>query len=425
MRGGPRLMCSPYLTGSLGIMLCILAFNYWSIATENSDLTSKIQEMQQQLKSGTIHIKDIEEELRIVRDNEKNCKIEKDSIKHDSEAKFDKLKQDSNAKYDKLEEKHLELEKQMKFKEQDDEAEELKLTEDKEMKEKENDHLRDVIEGLKKNLTEVQEAVSQCQGQLASERADQMFVPPAGAGVPPRHLPAGPLGPGQLPDINPDSVSVVRKETQGMRFHQDKSGHWLPIIVQGDPSKPRAKPSVSVMDIKQRVKKDALLGAGLTIEEEEAHDVKNDIVQVHGSSSRSPVSVSSSSPSRNNNDALALGPGVVPAPAIVVNEAGVMPLPNLDKAEDDINVNHNEEDDDQNPDGMIDETVDLDKQSYLVDKNQDDGDNLDSRGVDDKPSDKVDNEADDALSDESVGKDKLENLKETLSKDEAEDNQIN
>ena len=34
------------------------------------------------------------------------------------------------------------------------------------------------------------------------------------------------------------------------------------------------------MDIKQRVKKDALLGAGLTIEEEEAHDVKNDIVQV-------------------------------------------------------------------------------------------------------------------------------------------------
>jgi len=380
MRGGPRLMCSPYLTGSLGIMLCILAFNYWSIATENSDLTSKIQEMQQQLKSGTIHIKDIEEELRIVRDSEKNCKIEKDNIKHDSEAKFDKLKQDSNAKYDKLEEKHLELEKQMKFKEQDDEAEELKLTEDKEMKEKENDHLRDVIEGLKKNLTEVQEAVSQCQGQLASERADQMFVPPAGAGVPPRHLPAGPLGPGQLPDINPDSVSVVRKETQG---------------------------------------------AGLTIEEEEAHDVKNDIVQVHGSSSRSPVSVSSSSPSRNNNDALAPGPGVVPAPAIVVNEAGVMPLPNLDKAEDDINVNHNEEDDDQNPDGMIDETVDLDKQSYLVDKNQDDGDNLDSRGVDDKPSDKVDNEADDALSDEIVGKDKLENLKETLSKDEAEDNQIN
>ena len=74
---------------------------------------------------------------------------------------------------------------------------------------------------------------------------------------------------------------------------------------------------------------------------------------------------------------------------------------------------------------QIDETVDLDKQSYLVDKNQDDGDNLDSGGVDDKPSDKVDNEADDALSDEIVGKDKLENLKETLSKDEAEDNQIN
>jgi len=369
-------MCSPYLTGSLGIMLCILAFNYWSVATENSDLSSKIQEMQQQLKSGTIHIKDIEEELRIVRESERICKQKSDSFKHESE----KLKQENDAKYDQLKEKHLELEKAMKFKEQDEEAEDLRLAEDKEMKEKENDHLRDVIEGLQKNLTEVQKAVSQCHGLLASERADKLIVPPAGAGVPPRHLPAGPLGPGQLPDLNPDSVSVVRKETQG---------------------------------------------AGLTIEEEEAHDVKNDIVQVHGSSSRPPVSLSSSSPSLNN-DAVAPGPGVAPAPAIVENEAGVMPIPNLDKAEDDINMNHNEEDDDQNPDGMIDETVDLDKQSYLVDKNQDDGDNLDSRGADDdKPSDNVDNEADDALSDEIVGKDKLENLKETLSKDEAEENQMN
>ena len=60
-----------------------------------------------------------------------------------------------------------------------------------------------------------------------------------------------------------------------MKFHKDKAGHWLPIIVQGDPRKPRAKPSVSVMDIVapssvDRVKKNALLGAGgagLRIEE--------------------------------------------------------------------------------------------------------------------------------------------------------------
>ena len=56
MRGGPRLMCSPYLTGSLAVMLVIVAFNYWSVATENSELSKKLQEMQQQLKRGSEHI---------------------------------------------------------------------------------------------------------------------------------------------------------------------------------------------------------------------------------------------------------------------------------------------------------------------------------------------------------------------------------
>ena len=66
MRGGPRMMCSPYLTGSLAIMLVIVAFNYWTVATENSDLGKKLQEMQQQLKSGTSHINNLEEEIKQV-----------------------------------------------------------------------------------------------------------------------------------------------------------------------------------------------------------------------------------------------------------------------------------------------------------------------------------------------------------------------
>ena len=49
-------MCSPYLTGSLAVMLVIVAFNYWSVATENSELSKKLQEMQQQLKRGSEHI---------------------------------------------------------------------------------------------------------------------------------------------------------------------------------------------------------------------------------------------------------------------------------------------------------------------------------------------------------------------------------
>merc|ERR1712227_1165748 len=88
-------------------------------------------------------------------------------------------------------------------------------------------------------------------------RADKILVPPQGAGVPPRHLPPFKLGPGQLPDVSPDAVSVVRKETQG--------------------------------------------GAGLRIEDGEVKDVLQDSnnILVHGSSSRRPVMMSSSSQSDN------------------------------------------------------------------------------------------------------------------------------
>ena len=132
-----------------------------------------------------------------------------------------------------------------------------------------------------------------------------------------------------------------------MRFHKDKAGHWLPIIVQGDPSQPRAKPSVSVMDMKpgqsttkkktRRAKKSTLPGAGLRIEEAEV-GAGNNLAAPRGSSSRRPMSPSSSS-----------------SPAVVNNVAGVMPLPNLDKAEDDSNLapEEAEVDDDQNPDGQV------------------------------------------------------------------------
>merc|ERR1719391_1833337 len=354
MRGGPRMMCSPYLTGSLAIMLVIVSFQYWTVSTENTDLGKRIFELQNQLKTGSKHILSLESDIKdLQKTNNKleHSKNEEKKLKEEAESKY----KDAVDEKEKLDQKLTELSLQA----DEDEEKKKRLAEEKERQEETEDNLRDELDSVKGNLTV-------CTAELASERADKLLAPPAGAShVPPRHLGNNNLGPGQLPDVNPEAVSVIKKETQGMRFHQDKSGHWLPIIVQGDPSKPRAKPSVSVMDIKQRVKKDALLGAGLTIEEEEAHDVKNDIVQVHGSSSRRPVSMSSSSPSFNNN-AVDAGPGVAPAPAIVVNEAGVMPLPNLDKAEDDINVNHNEEDDDQNLDLLFHQSFHLDSDHHLL-----------------------------------------------------------
>ena len=128
-----------------------------------------------------------------------------------------------------------------------------------------------------------------------------------------------------------------------MRFHKDKTGHWLPIIVQGDPNKPRAQPSHSVMDLKPaaaqfRAKKDTLVGAGLSILESE-----------------------------ENNKSRGLGISSSSKPHIEVfggGGGGVLPLPgdNLDNAEDDSRIVQHEngaagkeeiQDDDQNPDGQV------------------------------------------------------------------------
>ena len=136
-----------------------------------------------------------------------------------------------------------------------------------------------------------------------------------------------------------------------MRFHKDKTGHWLPIIVQGDPNMPRAQPSLSVMDLKPgviRAKKDTLLGAGLTILEPLEPGQDNKAVL---ESDKSPgLGISSSSKPQIKEDG---GGG-----------GGVLPLPgdNLDNAEDDSQIVQHEngpegkeeiQDDDQNPDGQV------------------------------------------------------------------------
>merc|ERR1719510_1345803 len=95
---------------------------------------------------------------------------------------------------------------------------------------------------------------------------------------------------------------------------------------------------------------------------------------------------------------------------------------NLDNAEDDSQIAQHEngpdgkkeiQDDDQNPDGQIDETVDLDKQHYLVDKNQVEDDEKEETIKADE-----ENNDDFGTSNEDVGEEKLENLKESLNKEE-------
>jgi len=379
------MMCSPYLTGSLAIMLVIVSFQYWTVSTENTDLGKRIFELQNQLKTGSKHILSLESDIKdLQKTNNKleHSKNEEKKLKEEAESKY----KDAVDEKEKLDKKLTEMSLQA----DEDEEKKKRLAEEKERQEETEDNLRDELDSVKGNLTV-------CTAELASERADKLLAPPAGAShVPPRHLGNNNLGPGQLPDVNPEAVSVIKKETQGMRFHQDKSGHWLPIIVQGDPQRPRAQPSLSVMDIKPghlSANKDTLLGAGLAIVEPRHND--------------KPGGISSSSkPPAQDTDELNL------------------PGDNLDNAEDDSQIAQHEngpegkeeiQDDDQNPDGQIDERVDLDKQIYLDDKNHAEGDIKDETLTGERDDENTD---DFGTGNEDVGEEKLENLKESLKKED-------
>ena len=71
------MMCSPYLTGSLAVMLVIVSFNYWTVSTENNDLGKKIQELQQQLKTGTNHIQSLESDIKDLKSYNEDLKKSK------------------------------------------------------------------------------------------------------------------------------------------------------------------------------------------------------------------------------------------------------------------------------------------------------------------------------------------------------------
>ena len=145
------MMCSPYLTGSLAVMLVIVSFNYWSVSTENSDLAKRIQELQQQLKTGTNHIESLESEIKDIRSKNEQLKQLKSNEKS--------LKEEAENKFKKVAEKKTQLEtevREMKSLHEDAEVAERRLTEEKEMQVKVLDNLREELESVKMNVTTCQ-----------------------------------------------------------------------------------------------------------------------------------------------------------------------------------------------------------------------------------------------------------------------------
>jgi len=383
-------MCSPYLTGSLGIMLCLVTFNYWTVSTQNSDLVQKVEEVQQQLQFGSKHIQSLEEETNEIR---KQVKKYKDKVAEEKE-----MKKEVEMKYKDMSKQREDYKNKldaMTLLKSEGEETEKKLLEDKEMQEKAMDRLRDELEEAKVRVESLQTNMTSCLAELAN--AIQK-VPAVENPIPPRHLGgSGSLGVGQLPDVDPQVVSVIRKETPGagLTIVSNSSKKMLNIV-----NNVGVSPSAVV-------------------------EVKN------LSSSRKPVSSSQRQEVGSNQL------GVAPAPKIVVNEGGVMPLPNniksdrkignenLDNAEDDSHIIQNEngpegkkdiQDDDQNPDGQIDETVNMDKQHYLIDKAAEELGEGDEEGQVGKSNEFDNNLEDEDEDDDGIMRDNLDNLKESLNK---------
>ena len=49
MRGGPKLVCSPYFVLGLIGLLTLVSMRYWSYSSQNSELTVKIRDLQEHL----------------------------------------------------------------------------------------------------------------------------------------------------------------------------------------------------------------------------------------------------------------------------------------------------------------------------------------------------------------------------------------
>merc|ERR1719430_2732119 len=237
---------------------------------------------------GTKHIESLEEETREIR---KQLKTYKDRVKEEKELKNEvemKFK-DVNKDRDELKQR---LDAMIVLKSEGDETE-RKLSEDKEMQSKAMNSLRDELEEVKVELLSVKTNLTKCQDDLTREMSEKVVKTPKVDGIPPRHLGRSDgLGPGQLPDVHPGAVSVVKKETQGSGLViEDSQGNSLNENKQVDKMGVSPSPKVEVMNL---------------------------------SSSKKPVSPSPAGQ-------VADKPGVA-KPNIVVNEAGVMPLPNLVKS---------------------------------------------------------------------------------------------
>eukprot|EP00088_Acartia_fossae_P049376 TRINITY_DN5435_c1_g2_i11.p1 TRINITY_DN5435_c1_g2~~TRINITY_DN5435_c1_g2_i11.p1 ORF type:complete len:240 (-),score=43.55 TRINITY_DN5435_c1_g2_i11:73-792(-) len=239
MRVGSRLLSSPYITGSLGVLVIFLGFSYWTTDVQIKILTKKLEELNIDLKA----------ESKLVTETESRyMKLQEDHNKLHSKLELLEEKNIQKArKIQELEESNAAMNQEMQSNQvlAGKSSDQTQLEEQNKQLQDTVNELRNQIEELENQLEEQELKSKNLQGEL-SEILEQHPHAPIERQRHGQRKAVGSLGPGQLPDVNPAAVNVVKKDTLGMTFHQDKNGRYLPIIVPGDPNAPRAKPRLSV-----------------------------------------------------------------------------------------------------------------------------------------------------------------------------------
>jgi len=234
--GGPRMICSPYFTIGSVLVLLIMTAKYYSLSTEHDSLLLKVKVLQDQMKLTASNMRSLDSSLTKKEESIHDCDIEKQRLLRDHEV----LQKNLDAKTEEL------LTLATKNDESDavihqlqTEIESLKAVEDQVLSQKGE------IETLKMRDEEcknVEAQVAQLQGELNTMKMSaQEFH--SNLQLQPKHRDQN-LPEGELPDVNPDAVSIRQPALNGTNATFGIRGHGIPVLPHSDPRAVKAKPKL-------------------------------------------------------------------------------------------------------------------------------------------------------------------------------------
>ncbi|XP_042878890.1 uncharacterized protein LOC122257585 isoform X15 [Penaeus japonicus] len=302
----------PFILVGLVLVVLILAFNYWTLSSQNADLQQEIEKIQAEVKISAVKQEQSEKKNaalgETVHEMEELSGKLKQKLKEEDDAlsKADKANREKNyeitslknqvAKFEEqilsltqqVEEREVELSKAKEANthlasERDDAVEAIAekdtlintLKRQLEQEKSRSSTLQYSVDDLQKKLTQTYGDLTECedkvaeietslkaqvakevkaQNEVAAVRREKMAVAkpemvPGGMNLPGIQHKDPYLGPGQLGYVQRGVVQTRDKGLDGITFHRG-----LPILPRDSPNTPRKQPRFSVADIAKEMK---------------------------------------------------------------------------------------------------------------------------------------------------------------------------